>query len=63
MDDIITSLNDVIWSNWLVYLCLGAGVYFTLATVFLQVRCFPDMIRQLKAGEDSDAGISSRCSR
>lgn len=59
MDDIITSLNDVIWSNWLVYLCLGAGVYFTLATVFLQVRCFPDMIRQLKAGEDSDAGISS----
>lgn len=45
MDDIITSLNGAIWSNWLVYLCLGAGVYFTLATVFLQVRCFPDMIR------------------
>ena len=59
MEDIINSVNDAIWSNWLVYLCLGAGVYFTLTTLFLQVRCFPDMIRQLKSNEDSEAGISS----
>lgn len=59
VEDIINSLNDAIWSNWLVYLCLGAGVYFTLVTLFLQVRCLPDMVRQLKAGEDSESGITS----
>ena len=59
MENIINSVNAAIWSNWLVFLCLGAGVYFSCVTLFLQVRCFPDMIRQLKSGEDSVAGISS----
>ena len=59
MEGFIDTVNSVIWSNWLVYLCLGAGAYFTLATLFLQIRCFPDMIRQLKSGESSDQGISS----
>ncbi|SDS79232.1 alanine/glycine:cation symporter family protein [Corynebacterium timonense] len=59
MDGILSTLNDLIWSNWLVYLCLGAGAYFTLATVFLQIRCLPDMIKQLAQGEKSESGISS----
>ena len=59
MADFIDSLNGIIWSNWLVYLCLGAGAYFTLVTLFLQIRCLPDMIQQLKAGESSEQGISS----
>ena len=59
MDGVIDTLNGVIWSNWLVYLCLGAGAYFTLVTLFLQIRCIPDMITQLKSGESSEQGISS----
>ncbi|MGV0434658.1 alanine/glycine:cation symporter family protein [Corynebacterium ureicelerivorans] len=59
MDGVIETLNSVIWSNWLVYLCLGAGAYFTLVTLFLQIRCIPDMITQLKSGESSEQGISS----
>ena len=59
MEGFIDTLNGVIWSNALVYLCLGAGAYFTLATLFLQIRCLPDMIRQLKSGESSEQGISS----
>ena len=59
MEGFIDTLNGLIWSNWLVYLCLGAGAYFTLATLFLQIRCFPDMIRQLRSGESSEEGISS----
>ena len=58
METVINTLNDLIWSNWLVYLCLGAGVYFTLATLFLQVRCLPDMMRQVSSREDSADGIS-----
>ncbi|WJY69000.1 alanine/glycine:cation symporter family protein [Corynebacterium auris] len=59
MDGILSTLNDLIWSNWLVYLCLGAGAYFTIVTLFLQIRCIPDMITQLVKGEKSESGISS----
>lgn len=59
MEQIISTLDGLIWSNWLVYLCLGAGVYFTAVTLFMQVRCFPDMIKQIRSGQDSASGISS----
>ena len=59
MEAFIDTLNGLIWSNWLVYLCLGAGVYFTAVTLFMQVRCIPDMIKQLASGKDSESGISS----
>ena len=59
MSAFLDTLNSLIWSPALVFLCLGAGIYLTLATKFLQVRCIPDMIKQLKDGESSDSGVSS----
>ena len=59
MEAFINTLNGIIWSQWLVYLCLGAGVYFTAVTLFMQLRCIPDMLKQLRHGESSEAGISS----
>lgn len=59
MSDFIDTLNSLIWSDALVFLLLGAGAFFTLSTVFLQIRCIPDMLRQIKQGEDSDSGVSS----
>ena len=59
MEAFINTLDGIIWSQWLVYLCLGAGVYFTAVTLFMQVRCLPDMIKQLSTGQSSEAGISS----
>ncbi|MFC2376307.1 MAG: sodium:alanine symporter, partial [Corynebacterium matruchotii] len=44
---LLETLNSVIWSPALVFLCLVVGVYFTLTTLFLQVRCLPDMMRQI----------------
>lgn len=58
-EELIGVANDYIWSLPLVGLCLLAGVYFSLRTAFLQVRCIPDMIAQLKAGEKSADGTSS----
>ena len=58
-EELIELTNKYIWSSALVYLCLAAGVYFSLRTVFLQVRCIPDMLTQLKAGEKSADGTSS----
>ena len=59
MADVFDWLNGVIWSPALVFLCLAAGVYFTLTTKFLQIRGIPDMLKQLKNGEKSENGVSS----
>lgn len=59
MTNAIDTVNSLVWSNALVYLLLGAGAFFTLSTLFLQVRCLPDMLRQLRKGEESENGVSS----
>jgi len=59
VDAFLSTLDGIIWSKWLVYLCLGAGVYFTAVTLFMQIRCIPDMIKQISRGQSSEAGISS----
>ena len=59
MQDIIGSLSNLVWSNALVAICLGAGLIFSIMTRFVQVRLFREMIRLLFASKESDAGISS----
>lgn len=59
MADALSTLNSVIWSPALVFLCLAAGIYFTVATRFVQLRGLPDMLRQLRRGEKSENGVSS----
>ena len=59
MEKLITSIYNVIWSNWLVYLCLLSGVYFSLRTKFSQVRNLKTMVKLLLNGEKSEEGISS----
>lgn len=56
---IVNAANGVIWSNALVYLCLGAGVYFSVLMRFPQVRHFKRMIKLLIGNEASDTGVSS----
>ncbi len=52
-------LNGIIWSPALIYLCLGAGVFYSLLTRFAQIRHFFEMWRLLFRGTDSEDGISS----
>lgn len=59
MSEFIDLLNTYIWSNWLVGLCLLAGLYFSLATRFLQVRLIKDMVGYLFSGKESASGLSS----
>ena len=44
---------------WVSCFALGAGVYFTIATRFLQIRYFKEMIKLLFEGKSSETGISS----
>ncbi|SFP06799.1 alanine or glycine:cation symporter, AGCS family [Amycolatopsis arida] len=58
MTDVLASLNEWLW-NPLVVLALGLGVLLTILTRGVQFRRIPDMIRQLRVGQGSAAGISS----
>lgn len=59
MADVVNFLNGIIWSPALIYLCLGAGVYFSIRTRFMQVRGVKEMLRLMFTGEKSPAGVSS----
>ncbi|MBR5100494.1 MAG: alanine:cation symporter family protein [Bacteroidales bacterium] len=61
---IVSLLNDIIWSPVLVVLLVGAGLYFSFRTRFVQVRRFGLMIRSLfapaeKSQDGQKHGISS----
>ncbi|PDY46961.1 sodium:alanine symporter [Bacillus pseudomycoides] len=59
MGKLVEWLVGQVWSIGLVIFALGAGVYFTIATRFLQIRYFKEMIKLLFEGKSSETGISS----
>lgn len=59
METIIGHINDLVWSNALIVLCLAAGIYFSIVSRFVQVRFFRHMIDLLFKGKASDKGVSS----
>ncbi|SON50447.1 alanine/glycine:cation symporter family protein [Vibrio tapetis] len=59
MQSLIDVLNGIIWSPALIYLCLGAGLFYSILTRFVQVRHFSEMWRLLLSGKSSTKGISS----
>ena len=59
MENFVGWVNGILWSPALVYLFLGAGLFFTIATRFLQVRLFKDMVKLTFSSDKSKAGVSS----
>lgn len=59
MQGLVDFLNGIIWSPALIYLCLGAGLFYSILTRFVQVRHFREMWRLLLSNKESDKGISS----
>lgn len=59
MNEIVNSINNVIWSPALIYLCLGAGLFYSLMTRFAQVRHFKEMCKLMLNNNESEKGISS----
>ncbi|QER39007.1 alanine:cation symporter family protein [Acinetobacter suaedae] len=57
--EIVDWFNGVIWSPALIYLCLGAGLFFSILTRFVQIRQLKEMGRLLIKGTSSAQGISS----
>jgi AGCS family alanine or glycine:cation symporter len=59
MERIVGAVNEVLWSNAMIALCLGAGIYFSIATGFLQIRYIREMAVLLFKGKSSSKGVSS----
>ena len=60
MDELITFLNNCVWSWPLVGLCLAAAIYFSIGTRFVQVRHLGEMVRLLFHNDKNKKdGISS----
>ena len=55
----IDFINGIIWSPALIYLCLAAGLFFSIRTRFVQVRLFREMLRLIFSGKSSERGISA----
>ncbi|AMA64687.1 Amino-acid carrier protein AlsT [Candidatus Arsenophonus lipoptenae] len=60
MIKILDYFNHIIWGYILIYLLLGAGIYFTISMGIIQFRHFMHMFAVLKNSNKSDnSGISS----
>ncbi|CAM3115878.1 alanine/glycine:cation symporter family protein [Vibrio rarus] len=59
MQQFVDVVNGIIWSPILIYLCLGAGLFYSVLTRFVQIRHFFEMWRLLLSGKSSEKGISS----
>ena len=59
MQELVNTLNGIIWSPVLIYLCLLTGLFFSVLTRFVQIRQIREMWRLLLSGKSSDKGISS----
>ena len=59
MDAVVTAINDVVWSPALVYLCLLAGLYFTVRSRVVQLRKIGAIFTYMFTGKGSDSGVSS----
>jgi AGCS family alanine or glycine:cation symporter len=59
VNEIVASINGLVWSRGLIYLCLGVGLYFSIRTRFMQVRGAGEMVRLMFNNQSSTAGVSS----
>lgn len=59
MEAFVSFLNGIIWSPALIFLCLGAGLFYSILTRFAQVRHFREMWSLLFNSSESAKGISS----
>ena len=59
MEQIVASINNIVWNPGLVLLLIVAGLYFSVRTRFVQVRRLGLMVRSLFSKKAGDEGISS----
>ena len=49
--------NGLLWGSVLIYLLIGAGLYFTVMTRAIQIRYFGHMFKLLRGSRQSNGGV------
>lgn len=57
--EIVSSINNIVWNPALVVLLMGAGLYLSFRTRFVQIRRFGLMFRSLFGKNEASRGITS----
>lgn len=60
INDLITSVNDVIWGDCLIYVLIVCGLWFTWRTRFMQFRMIGEMFRLLTDAAVDTAGTKKQ---
>lgn len=50
LHEFVNWANGLLWGNVLIYLLIGAGLYFTVRTGLAQLRLLPQGVRQMMGG-------------
>ncbi len=59
IEEIIKGINDIVWSNALIFVALASGLFYSFKTRFVQIRMVKEMVRLLFGGKSSERGVSS----
>lgn len=51
-DILLEKINGYVWGNGLIFLLLGTGILYTVKLGFIQLRCFPFLIKSLKRSSE-----------
>ena len=53
LNDAISTINNYLWSYFIIFILIGAGLFFTMTTNFVQIRMIKEMIRLVINGAGS----------
>lgn len=56
LNDIVSTLNTFLWNYLIIFILIGAGLFFTMTTNFVQVRMLKEMVRLIANGAGSKPG-------
>ena len=59
LTDLLSRIDDAIYTWCLIYLLAGAGIFFTIKTGFVQIRLLKDAIQCMGEKKQTDKGVSS----
>ena len=59
LTELLSRIDDAIYTWCLIYLLAGAGIFFTIKTGFVQIRLLKDAIQCMGEKKQTDKGVSS----
>ena len=59
LTELLSRIDDAIYTWCLIYLLAGAGIFFTVKTGFVQIRLLKDAIKCMGEKKQTDKGVSS----